>query len=304
MAQGTPTQLQWFKRQALHLNDWILKANDNHDNPTVCKEPISESKLLKVDACWSTTKVILGWTLDTLRGTIELPAHRKDRLQEILTDALHPKGVSVQAWQKLLGELRSMVLGIPGGQVSQLWPSNARLKRPTTESASTRRPVVVMPPSLAWAGSGPPSMDPYYPQHPPYVWRTPFPPQVQRELISSTNPSGTITNSDIKLAGAIAHAGALVHHRDIGECTVATFSDNTPLPGGPRPPSPPRGPPPTCSAPRAYISDAIATFYNGPTSQDPPTCSPTSLRAALTCPMLPFYAISPLFLLMHRTGRC
>ena len=73
-----------------------------------------------------------------------------------------------------------------------------------------------------------PSPDPYYPQHPPYVWRTPFPPQVQRELVSTTNPLGTISNSDLELAEAIAYAGALAHHRDIWECTVATFSDNTP----------------------------------------------------------------------------
>ena len=73
-----------------------------------------------------------------------------------------------------------------------------------------------------------PSTDLYYPQHPPYVCRTPFPPQVQWELVTTTNPSGTITNSDLELAGAIAHAGALAHHRDRWECTVATFSDNTP----------------------------------------------------------------------------
>ena len=91
LAQGTPPQLRHFKCQALHINDWIFQANDHHDNPTVCKEPISESKLLKGDACWSTTKVILGWTLDTLRGTIELPAHRKLRLNDILTEALHCK---------------------------------------------------------------------------------------------------------------------------------------------------------------------------------------------------------------------
>ena len=75
LAQGTPHQLQQFKRQALHLNDRLFRANDHHDNPTVRKEPISESKLLKGDAYWATTKVILGWTLDTLRVTIELPAH-------------------------------------------------------------------------------------------------------------------------------------------------------------------------------------------------------------------------------------
>ena len=58
--------------------------------------------------------------------------------------------------------------------------------------------------------------------------QTPFPPQVQRELITTTNPSGTITNSNLELVGAIAHAGALAHHWDIWECTVATFSNNTP----------------------------------------------------------------------------
>ena len=73
-----------------------------------------------------------------------------------------------------------------------------------------------------------PSPDPYYPQHPPYVWRAPFPPQIQRALITTNNPSDTITNSDLELAGAIAHAGTLAHHRDIRECTVAIFSDNTP----------------------------------------------------------------------------
>ena len=116
LAQGTPPQLHRFKRQALHINDWIFHANDLHDNPTVRKEPISESKLLKGDACWSTTKVILGWTLDTLRGTIELPAHRKLHLHDILTATLKRKRVSVQSWQKLLGELHSMIMGIPGGQ--------------------------------------------------------------------------------------------------------------------------------------------------------------------------------------------
>ena len=260
LAQGTPSQLQRFKRQALHLNDRIFRANDDHDNPTVRKEPISESKLRKGDACWSTTKVVLGWMLDTLRGTIELPGHRKTRLRDILTDALSRKWVSVRAWQKLLGELRSMFLGIPGGhslfsqlQVALQRKANHRVRihkearaclqdlyalardlaqRPTRmDEIVPTHPLYAGCCDAALAGMGGvwlPSTDPYYPQHPPYVWRAPFPPQVQRELVSTTNPSGTISNSDLELAGAIAHAGALAHHRDIRECTVAIFSDNTP----------------------------------------------------------------------------
>ena len=260
LAQGTSHQLHHFKRQALHINDWIFQANDHHDNPTVRKEPISESKLLKGDACWSTTKVNLGWTLDTLRGTIELPANRKRRLHDIVTEALRRKRVSVQSWQKLLGELRSMVMGIPGGQglFSQLQVALQRqthhrvrihkeakaclqdlhtLAQDLAQRPTRMAEIVPTHPLYAGccdasrAGMGGvwlPSPDPYYPQHPPYVWRTTFPPQVQRALITTTNPSGTITNSDLELAGAIAHAGALAHHWDIRECTIAIFSDNTP----------------------------------------------------------------------------
>ena len=73
-----------------------------------------------------------------------------------------------------------------------------------------------------------PSNDPYYPQHSPYIWQVPFPPEIQRELITTTNPSSTITNSNLELVGTIAHAGVLAHHQGIRECTVATFSNNTP----------------------------------------------------------------------------
>ena len=260
LAQGTPPQLHRFKCQALHINDWIFRANDLHDNPTVRKEPISESKLLKGDACWSTTKVILGWTLDTLQCTIELPAHRKLRLHDILTETLQRKRVSVQSWQKLLGELRSMIIGIPDSQglFSQLQVALQRqshhrvrihkeansclqdlytLAQDLSQRPTRMAEIVPTHPLYAGccdasrAGMGGvwlPSPDPYYPQHPPYVWRAPFPPQIQQALITTTNPSGTITNSDLELAGAIAHAGTLAHHRDIRECTVAIFSDNTP----------------------------------------------------------------------------
>ena len=150
-----------------------------------------------------------------------------------------------------------------------------------------------------------PSNNPNYPQHPPYVWRTPFPPQVQCELITTTNPSGTITNSNLELVVAFTHAGALAHHQDIWECTVATFSDSTPLScGGPRPPSLPRAPLPICSTQLAYTNIATAIFSNVPTSPGLPTCWPILPHVVLTCPMMNSYVFSPPSLLIHRIGRC
>ena len=67
-----------------------------------------------------------------------------------------------------------------------------------------------------------------HPLHPPYVWRAPFPSSVQQALVSTDNLSGSITNSDLKLAGTIAHEATLAAVHDLRHCTIATFSDNTP----------------------------------------------------------------------------
>ena len=41
-------------------------------------------KFRKGDGTWSTHKVMLGWLIYTVTGTVTLPAHRVDRLHEIL----------------------------------------------------------------------------------------------------------------------------------------------------------------------------------------------------------------------------
>ena len=67
------------------------------------------------DATWTTSKVILGWLIDTTAKTITLPPHRRDRLREIL-DTLSPdqRTIAAKDWHKVLIELRSMSLALPG----------------------------------------------------------------------------------------------------------------------------------------------------------------------------------------------
>ena len=67
-----------------------------------------------------------------------------------------------------------------------------------------------------------------HPLHPRTFGRPPFPSSVQQALVSTDNPSGSITNSDLELAGTIAHEATLPAVHDIRHCTIATFSDNTP----------------------------------------------------------------------------
>jgi len=63
---------------------------------------------------------------------------------------------------------------------------------------------------------------------PPLVWRTPFPTALTEHLISPSNPWGSLTNSDLKLAGSILHHDAAAHNYDIQERTIFSKTDNTP----------------------------------------------------------------------------
>jgi hypothetical protein len=65
-------------------------------------------KFLRGDGYWETRKVILGWIIDTVAMTLELPAHGRKRLQAILENipALTLRRTSVRKWHRLLGELR------------------------------------------------------------------------------------------------------------------------------------------------------------------------------------------------------
>ena len=66
--------------------------------------------------------MVLGWLIDTVAGTIELPPHRLERLLELL-DAFprSRRSCPKRELQQLLGELQSMVLAIPGGVGCLSW---------------------------------------------------------------------------------------------------------------------------------------------------------------------------------------
>jgi hypothetical protein len=116
MVQENAHHRQHVKRILFQSLDQVFRPLESGDNPNR-QEPAYIKKMLKGDATWAARKTILGWTIDTVRMTVELPPHRIDRLFELL-DSIAPaqRRSSVKKWEKLLGELRSMVLAIPGGR--------------------------------------------------------------------------------------------------------------------------------------------------------------------------------------------
>jgi hypothetical protein len=113
MVQGNHKHRRHVKRVLLHALDRVFHKLDKEDGHHR-QEPASVKKMKKGDATWATRKIILGWTVDTLAMTVELPPHRVERIFELL-DSVTPmqRRISTNKWQQLVGELRSMVLAIP-----------------------------------------------------------------------------------------------------------------------------------------------------------------------------------------------
>ena len=114
LVQGNKRRRRIVRRILMHAIDEVLQPLD----PALAhihKEPTSTKKLLQGDGHWDNTKVLLGWLIDTVRQTIHLPQLRYERLCQIFSDLRGTSRVSLKIWCKVLGELRSMVVAIPGG---------------------------------------------------------------------------------------------------------------------------------------------------------------------------------------------
>ena len=217
--------------------------------------------MLKGDASWATHKMTLGWILDTISMTIELPPHRTQRLQQLL-DSGQPgqRRIATKQWHRVMGELRSMVVAIPGGkglfstlqeafQDPEQHRHRLRLKKSAHDFLDDWRWLA------ASLSSRPTRIAELFPTDPlaigacgasghgmggvhfvqladqsalPLLWRAKFPNAVTKSLVSFDNPSGTISNSDLELAGSLGHVDVLVQAVDMRERTTHNLHDNTP----------------------------------------------------------------------------
>jgi hypothetical protein len=211
-------------------------------------------KLLKGDGSWGTRKLILGWIIDTLSQTIELPEHRKERIKSLFDDLRGKRRVGLRKWQKIIGELRFVSLAIPGSgglfSALQLGLKHAdkhrvrisqhirhhiddfeRLATSLTERPTRLaeivpdQPTVIGASDAAKGGMG----GVFFGQDSrPILWRHAFPDDVQQELVTEDNMSGRLTNSDLEQTGILGQAMLATTHFDLREQTLATLSDNTP----------------------------------------------------------------------------
>ena len=63
-------------------------------------------------------------------------------------------------------------------------------------------------------------------EHKPLLWRLEWPQYIIDKLVTEDNPSGTISNSDLELAGGLLHLEAQSQVFDIRERTILSKTDN------------------------------------------------------------------------------
>jgi hypothetical protein len=262
---GQDPSARRVRKTLLHAIDNVFRPLSPDDSP-FRREPVSIKKLRQGDCSWDTVKLILGWIVDTVNMTLELPPHRVVRLREILDSIPRTqRRTSAKKWHKVLGELRSMALALPGARnmFSRLqnaldkdsktrvsldkgvhqaledfrWMADDIAARPTRIAE-----LVPLSPSAeghhdAAGSTGAGAGGVWFPSDTlrpregwkaevPVVWRFQWPECITSRLITSENPKGTITNSDLELAGGLFQFESLVQTFDVRERTALSKGDN------------------------------------------------------------------------------
>jgi hypothetical protein len=221
------------------------------------EDPVSMKKLLQGDGLWTVRKEILGWVFDGARRCIELPPDKVAKLTAEIHQVTRKQALARKPFEQLRGRLRHACIGIPAGK-GLMGPIDAELRsgkrliriktnhrlRTALQDFSTlikvlgQRPthcrelVVEDPGYVGYCdasklGAGGVWLSgTHYLQ--PVVWRVEWPEDIRQSVVSYDNPSGSISNSDLEMAGMVLHYLVLEHLVALRHVHVAAWCDNTP----------------------------------------------------------------------------
>jgi len=227
-------------------------------------DPISYKKLLKLEAMWSLTKDILGFTFDGDNKTIWLEDAKREVLLKTLKQWLRQarrsstKGIPFEEFRKVISKLRHAFISIPAGK-GLLSPCNTilriqpkyvllnkseALKQAITDCRTLLRVSTKAPTKCKELVAGWPDFVGVKDASGygvggfivgenkaciPTVFRFEWPQDIRDEIISESNPNGKLTNSDLECAGLLMLWLVMEDVCNIQSGDhVALFSDNSP----------------------------------------------------------------------------
>jgi hypothetical protein len=196
------------------------------------KVPVSERKLKQGDARWDTKKEILGYWLDGVDRTVQLPPSRAVDLLKEAKSILRKQRVPLKRFRQIAGRLQHAARILPAAR-SFFTPLNNALKglppfiglsregqirialidisgvirdlasRPTQVNKLVQGPLdyIGYCDASAW-GAGGVWFGGRKRLH-PVVWRVQWPKDITAAVVSDSNPTGTPTNSDLEMLGML-----------------------------------------------------------------------------------------------------
>jgi hypothetical protein len=218
-------------------------------------DPISEQKLAKGEGNWSFQKEILGWDFDGKSFTIQLPTKKCQAIISLLNSTLKVKRASLNKFQKIAGKLQHASFGIPSGR-SLFSPIQMAMKGSPDFITITEELKIILTDwryIIKYLQKNPTSVSQLVKQFPsyigytdacrlgaggawlsgtkhiaPFLWKVEWPADVQSQLITATNPEGSITINDLELCGKLLGWLALEGFgQNLENEHIVTFCDNT-----------------------------------------------------------------------------
>ena len=228
---------------------------------TAASDPISEKKLERGEGAWANVKEILGMTFDGNDKTIWLAPEKRDALIKVLKSWIRKSskriGVAFNEFRTTLSKLQHAFLTVPAGrgllsafyQVLSKEPqivyfhSNANLYNAVCDCRTFLRDTIKTPTKCRNLVTG-------WPDYvgitdasghglggviigenkavSPVVFRLQWPTDISTSIVSDDNPNGTITNSDLEMAGLLMLWLVMEEVCEVENAHVALFSDNSP----------------------------------------------------------------------------
>jgi hypothetical protein len=248
--------------QLRHLSRAILSAIHSVFPPPCVtghegEDPVSIKKLKQGDGLWTTRKELLGWIFDGAKRCIELPPDKVTKLTSELHAMARKRQVRRKEFETIRGRLRHACIGIPAGK-GLMGPIDAALRGEARwisirTNSPVRTALTDFHTLIRILGQRPTNCNELVVGNPgyigycdasklgaggvwlsgslflsPIVWRVEWPADISASVISFHNPEGTITNSDLEMAGMLLHYIVLEHMVALRHVHVAAWCDNTP----------------------------------------------------------------------------
>ncbi|KAI2511269.1 adenylate kinase [Fragilaria crotonensis] len=254
----TGTLLQRTGRAALHTIHGLFPppARSGHLGG---KDPISAKKLEAGDAQWAHTKELLGFVFNGKDRTVHLTQRKAAGIADDTAKLLKKNRAALQKFQSIVGKMRHVTTILPAAR-GLFTPLNRALRgNPKVISLSAHgevraalldlrqlvlkladRPThvneILLHGAPAYIGycdaSGFGAGGVWFSGTEPLpetVWRLQWPRDITAAIISESNPTGKLTNSDLEMAAVVLHLSVLesvvpsLRHKHI-----FVHSDNTP----------------------------------------------------------------------------